>query len=115
MSYNTITDSLGYEGKVKLTLRSNNRVLQSKTYKNSGTNQLFKFLGYCLIDAYEEAKQLLPNKIMLLYNTSGKGPGAASPYEIEPQSDFRGLAQAPSIISDSTTKQVIALKYQELQ
>lgn len=107
MSQTIFTDGLGYEGKVTLTLKSNNRVLQSKIYKNQGTNQLFKFLGYCLIDSYEEAKRLLPNKIMLLYNNDKEAdPAKVSPTAVEPRSVFRGLTQAPMIISDNVTKSV---------
>lgn len=114
MSQTILTDGLGYEGKVTLTLKSNNRVLQSKTYKNSGTAQLFKFLGYCLTGAYEEARWLLPTKIMLLLNYSqGAKEGAdylsdrVKPNEVNAQSEFRGLAQIPSIISASDGSKVI--------
>lgn len=108
MSQTIFTDGLGYEGKITLTLKSNNRVIQSKTYKNNGTAQLFKFLGYCLIDSYEEASGLLPTKIMLLYNSANGEDyrGEVNPRSIEPRSEFRGLAQIPSIISDSIEEQV---------
>lgn len=105
MSQTTFTDGLGYEGKVTLTLKSNDRVLSTKTYKNNGTAQLFKFLGYCLIGAYEEAKSLLPNKIRLFYNNS-QHPVGASPTAITPSSYWQSLAQTPSILSDSDTSQV---------
>ncbi len=106
MSQATFTDGIGYEGKVTLTLRNNDQVLRTKTYKNSGTAQLFKFLGYCLIDAYEEAKKLAPSKIMLLQNISSDNPDNANPVSVMPQSLFRGFAQTPTIVSDSVTKQV---------
>ena len=61
---------LGYEGKVTLTLKCNDKVLKSKTYKNKGTVQLFRFLGYCLIGSFEEAKKLIPAKILLLHNNA---------------------------------------------
>jgi hypothetical protein len=108
MSQTIFTDGLGYEGKITLTLKNNNRVLQSKTYKNNGRAQLFKFLGYCLIDSYEEARSLLPTKIMLLYN-SANGRDYRSdvdPLDVKSQSEFRGLAQIPTIISDSIENQV---------
>ncbi len=105
MSQTTFIDGLGYEGKVTLTLKSNNRILESKTYKNSGTAQLFKFLGYCLIGEYEEAKDLLPNKILLLNNTS-QSPNGASQTAIEQRSAWQTLAQTPAIISDDATEQV---------
>jgi hypothetical protein len=105
MSQPIFTDGLGYEGKVTLTLKSNNRVLKSKTYKNKGTAQLFKFLGYCLIGAYEEAKNFLPNKILLLHNSS-PSPVGASITAVEPRSAWQTLAQTPTIISDSANSQV---------
>ncbi len=104
MSQNAFTDGLGYEGKVTLTLKSNNRVLSSKTYKNSGTAQLFKFLGYCLIDSYEEAKKLLPSKILLLYNSTSPYPENAR--NVDARTTWQGLAQTPTIISDSGSSQV---------
>ena len=105
MSQTIFSDGLGYEGKVTLTLKSNDRVLKSKTYKNKGTAQLFKFLGYCLIDSYEEAKHLLPAKLLLLYNQSGSRTDA-TPTNVDQRSTWQTLAKAPSIISDSTSEQV---------
>jgi hypothetical protein len=105
MSQTVFTDGLGYEGKVTLTLKSNNQVLKSKTYKNKGTAQLFKFLGYCLIGAYEEAKNFLPNKILLLYNME-QNPMNASATAVTPSSAWQTLAQTPTITSDSTNSQV---------
>lgn len=102
MSQNLFADGLGYEGKVTLTLKSNNRVLSSKTYKNKGTAKLFKFLGYCLIGAYEEASSYLPNKILLLHNTS-KG---ATSTAVEQRSAWQPLSQTPTIISDGSDAQV---------
>jgi hypothetical protein len=105
MSHTAFEEGLGYEGKVTLTLKSNNRILKSKTYKNNGTAILFKFLGYCLINAFEDAKALLPSKILLLYN-HGNNPIDASPTDVEVRSDWRGWAHAPTIISDSASAQV---------
>ena len=108
MSQTVFTDGLGYEGKVTLTLKSNNKVLKSRTYKNKGTVQLFKFLGYCLIGAYEEAKTFLPNKILLLHNNS-QSPVDANVAAVEQRSAWQMLAQTPTIISDSTNSQVRVL------
>ena len=102
MSQSIFTEGIGYEGKVTLTLKSNNRVLESKTYKNSGTAHLFKFLGHCLIGSYDEtAKTLLPTKIALLYNA---GNGIAT--EVDDRSLFIGLAQTPTIISENNEVRV---------
>lgn len=107
MPQTTFTSGLGYEGKITLTLKSNGRTLNTKTYKNKGTAELFKFLGYCLIGSYEEVKQLLPAQIMLLYNTTAdEGVNGATPTAVEKRSSLRGLAQTPMISSDSSTEQV---------
>lgn len=103
MSQNIFTDGLGYEGKVTLTLKSNNRVLKSRTYKNHGTALLFKFLGYCLIGEYEEVKNLLPYKIRLLNNTSR---GELSPTNVTESSYWQPYSQTPTIISDGESDQV---------
>jgi len=102
MSKTIFSDGLGYEGKVTLTLKSKDRVLKSKTYKNNGTAQLFKFLGYCLIDAYEEAKNLLPNKILLLRNDESTNPAVAVSTNVEQCSTWQTYIQTPTIISDSS-------------
>ena len=96
MLQTTLNGGLGYEGKVTLTLMSNDRVLQSKTYKNKGTIQLFRFLGYCLTDSFEEAKRLLPNRILLLNNRSSN-PDTANPKDVEPQTYWHEYVQAPAI------------------
>jgi hypothetical protein len=98
MSQTNLKGGLGYEGKVTLTLKSKDRVLKTKTYKNKGTAQLFKFLGYCLIDSYEEAKKLLPSKIMLLYNIEEQ---TDKPTAVMAKSTFRSYAQTPTIVSSS--------------
>lgn len=108
MSQNAFTDGLGYEGKVTLTLKSNGRVLKTKTYKNAGTAQLFKFLGYCLMGSYEDVKNLLPSQLMLLYNDTAaqKGPSIATARNAEPRSSLRGLAQTPIIVSEDSAVKV---------
>jgi hypothetical protein len=114
MSQTAFTDGLGYEGKVTLTLKSNGRVLKTKTYKNAGTTQLFKFLGYCLMGSYEDVKGLLPTQIMLLYNNTvaQKGVTSASPADVKKCSSLRGLAQTPTIINgDAGSDQAVKVTY----
>jgi hypothetical protein len=107
MSQTIFTGGLGYEGKVTLTLKSNNRVLKSKTYKNKGTSRLFKFIGYCLIGAYEEAKNFLPTKVLLLYNGSNQDPQNASATLVEQRSAWQTYAQTPTIISEDSQVKVM--------
>ena len=102
MSYATFEDGIGYEGKVTLTLKSDNHVIKSNTFKNNGTNQLFTFLGYCLMDDYEEARKLLPTKILLLYNGSSNPPThAKARNELKIMSQPASYAQVPSIVTDA--------------
>lgn len=103
MSKPIFSDGIGYEGKVTLTLKSNNRVLKSTIYKNNGTALLFKFLGDCLIGSYEEAKQFIPNKILLLENTSTDVRDAKA---VNVCSTWQPLVKMPTIISDANTAQV---------
>jgi hypothetical protein len=103
MSKPIFSDGIGYEGKVTLTLKNNNFILKSNTYKNNGTAQLFKFLGHCLVGAYEEAKPYQPYKLYLLKNSSN-GTDAKS---VEVCSSvYHTLAKTPTIISDDNTSQV---------
>lgn len=104
MSHATFNEGIGYEGKVTLTLKNNGRILKSRTYKNNGTVELFNFLGNCLINNFTEAEKLLPNQILLLHN--GKSPTHAYAKSVEPQSEFIGLAQTPSIVDDPKTESV---------
>lgn len=105
MPYTVFDGGIGYEGKIKLTLKSNDQIIKTKTYKNSGTAQLFKFLGYCLIDSFEKVKDLVPNKILLLYNESAS-PIGADEKAVQQKSAWHQVAQTPTIVSDSTTAQV---------
>lgn len=105
MLQTVLTGGLGYEGKVTLTLKNNNRVLSSKTYKNKGTVQLFRFLSYCLTDSFEEAKSLLPNKILLLYN-DGEHPDTANPKNIAVRTNWQPYTHAPTIKHDNENEQV---------
>jgi hypothetical protein len=106
VSHNIFEDGLGYEGKVTLTLKNNNRVLKTHTYKNNGTAHLFKFLGHCLIGHYSDVENLLPTKIALLFNGAST-PSAADPSRAESSvSDFIGMAQTPSIVSTNNPAEV---------
>ena len=105
MLHTDLTGGLGYEGKVTLTLKCNDKVLKSKTYKNKGTVQLFRFLGYCLIGSFEEAKKLIPAKILLLHNNATY-PDDDKPTEAEVRTDWQYYTQTPTIVSNSSLEQV---------
>ena len=103
MSQPTFKDGLGYEGKVTLTLKSNGRVLESRTYKNSGTTHLFSFLGYCLANDFVNARRLLPAKIKLLYNDKSS-PAHEFATSVKSRSSYQGLSQQPTIIANELDK-----------
>ena len=105
MSSTMFKDGLGYEGKVTLTLKSNNHILKSQTYKNNGTANLFRFLGHCLTGHYSEVKNLLPNKVALLLNPSN----TLSEAVLTAASASTGLkewSQTPSVVSTSVPAEV---------
>lgn len=105
MLYTTFNGGLGYEGKVTLTLKSNDRVLKSQIYKNSGTIELFKFLGNCLAGRFAEAEKILPNQILLLYNQSQE-PIPDNATNVIARSEPIGLAQVPIIIEEEESIKV---------
>lgn len=105
MSNNIFEDGLNYEGKVTLTLKSDDHILSVKTFKNNGTALLFKFLGHCLIGHYKAVEDLLPTKIALLFNASGM-PASADPEAVSAVSSFIGIRQLPSVVSTSNPAEV---------
>ena len=105
MLHTDLIGGLGYEGKVTLTLKCNNKVLKSRIYKNKGTVQLFRFLGYCLMGSFEDVKKLVPAKILLLHNT-GAYPDSADPTAVDVQTDWQPYIQTPTIINNSEHEQV---------
>ena len=110
MSQTILKEGLGYEGKVTLTLKSNGRILESKTYKNTGTAQLFNFLAYCLADDYQRARDLLPSKIMLLYN--GQTPDSRYATSVVQRSSYQGLAQVPTIITTNQAQASVVYSFE---
>ena len=109
MSHTIFDGGIGYEGKVTLTLKNNNRILKSKTYSNKGMAPLFNFLGHCLADAFEDVKKLVPSYIMLLYNTDADDstdPTLANPTHVVQRTQPKHRVLAPTIINDSSTAEV---------
>ena len=62
------TISIGYSGKVKVTVVDDRKVVSRKVGHNAGGQPLFKFLAQCLCGNYENAKASQPLKIKLFYN-----------------------------------------------
>ena len=62
------TISVGYSGKVKVTVVDDRKVVSRKVGHNAGGQPLFRFLAQCLCGNYENAKASQPLKIKLFYN-----------------------------------------------
>ena len=62
------TISVGYSGKVKVTVVDDRKVVSRKVGHNAGGQPLFQFLAQCLCGNYENAEQSQPLKIKLFYN-----------------------------------------------
>ena len=62
------TISVGYSGKVKVTVVDDRKVVSRKVGYNTGGQPLFLFLAQCLCGNYENAKTSQPLKIKLFYN-----------------------------------------------
>lgn len=57
--------SIGYSGRVKVTLVRGKKVISEKEFKNNGRWPLFNFLALCIKGEFNEAKNLRPKYIRL--------------------------------------------------
>ena len=64
------TISIGYSGKVTVTVVDDRKVVSRKVGHNAGGQPLFQFLAQCLCGNYENTKPLQPLKIKLFYNNA---------------------------------------------
>ena len=100
------TISVGYSGKVKVTVVDDRKVVSRKVGHNAGGQPLFQFLAQCLCGNYENAEQSQPLKIKLFYNEAETKTnairnieawvGSASNTSIEEASNFI-FVNAPSV------------------
>lgn len=100
------TISVGYSGKVKVTVVDDRKVVSRKVGHNAGGQPLFQFLAQCLCGNYENAKTSQPLKIRLFYNEAETKTaatrnietwvGSASNTSIEEASNFI-FVNAPSV------------------
>lgn len=103
------TISVGYSGKVKVTVVDDRKVVSRKVGHNAGGQPLFLFLAQCLCGNYENVKTSQPLKIKLFYNkakTRAKATkniedwvGSASNTSIEEASNFI-FVNAPSVTEE---------------
>ena len=62
------TISVGYSGKVTVTVVDDRKVVSRKVGHNAGGQPLFLFLAQCLCGNYKNTEPLQPLKIRLFYN-----------------------------------------------
>lgn len=99
------TISVGYSGKVIVTIVDDRKVVSRNVGHNAGGQPLFQFLAQCLCGNYENAEQSQPLKIRLFYNKAETKTaatvniknwvGSASNTSIEEASNFI-FVNAPS-------------------
>lgn len=68
-------NNITYEGLVTVKLYNGKKLLSTKTYHNSGSPNLFKFLCQCIAGNYKTADRLRPCMLKLF----GFGETPASP------------------------------------
>ena len=103
------TISVGYSGKVTVTVVDDRKVVSRKVGHNAGGQPLFQFLAQCLCGNYENTKPLQPLKIKLFYNKAtdttaattniNNWVGSDSNTSIEEASNFI-FVNAPSVTKE---------------
>jgi hypothetical protein len=59
------TANIGYSGKLKVSIKDGNKIIQTREYHNAGTDYLFTFLCYCLCGEFKASERIRPFKIKL--------------------------------------------------
>lgn len=68
MNKASLTDAIRYKGNIKVsTATAAGKIISSKTYHNSGTKKLSKFLCHCLAGDYAAIDNMRPFKIGLFH------------------------------------------------
>ena len=107
------TISVGYSGKVTVTVVDDRKVVSRKVGHNAGGQPLFLFLAQCLCGNYKNTEPLQPLKIKLFYNKAETKTdatrnieawvGSASNTSIEEASNFI-FVNAPSVPEEREDK-----------
>ena len=96
------TISVGYSGKVKVTVVDDRKVVSRKVGYNAGGQPLFKFLAQCLCGNYENVKTSQPLKIKLFYNKTETETVAEATKNIQDwvksEGDFTNITSASNFI-----------------
>ena len=93
-----------YNGKVKVSIQKDNKIIASKTYHNEGSKYLYQFLCYCLAGDFDSVKNYRPFKIKLFKNKR-------SVEHLEPDL----TSEASSFIAIDQKPDVLPIKNDELQ
>ena len=94
------TISVGYSGKVTVTVVDDRKVVSRKVGHNAGGQPLFQFLAQCLCGNYENTKPLQPLKIKLFYNNATNENDAITNIQnwVKSEGDFTSVVSASNFI-----------------
>lgn len=94
------TISVGYSGKVTVTVVDDRKVVSRKVGHNAGGQPLFLFLAQCLCGNYENTKTLQPLKIKLFYNNATNENDAITNIQnwVKSEGDFTSVVSASNFI-----------------
>ena len=94
------TISVGYSGKVIVTVVDDRKVVSKKIGHNAGGQPLFLFLAQCLCGNYENAKASQPLKIKLFYNKAEDVTVATKNIQdwVKSEGDFTSVTSASNFI-----------------
>ena len=109
------TISVGYSGKVKVTVVDDRKVVSRKVGYNAGGQPLFLFLAQCLCGNYENAKTSQPLKIKLFYNNATNENDATKNIQnwVKSEGDFTNITSASNFIFVNATGATEEIKDEE--
>ena len=105
------TISVGYSGKVTVTVVDDRKVVSRKVGHNAGGQPLFLFLAQCLCGNYKNTEPLQPLKIRLFYNNAEDETRAITNINnwVGSNGEFSGITDASNFIfvnAPSTTEEI---------
>ena len=105
------TISVGYSGKVKVTVVDDRKVVSRKVGHNAGGQPLFQFLAQCLCGNYKNTEPLQPLKIRLFYNNAEDETIATTNIKnwVGSEGEFSGITEASNFIfinAPNTTEEI---------
>ena len=109
------TISVGYSGKVKVTVVDDRKVVSRKVGHNAGGQPLFRFLAQCLCGNYENTKALQPLKIKLFHNKTETVAEATKNIQnwVKSEGDFTNITSASNFIFVNATGATEEIKDEE--